>query len=219
MCETHASMSKILEFSELLMTKFCHDIAGAIGAVNNGIEFLEEPDHQNIKLKAMELISINGKEAAAKLKFYRFIYGVTAGSGETDISETKELAKEFFEGSNIKLSWQKNNSTEEFTQLTHRASKLLLNMVYAASGVLISGGNIDISVSKLDNGKSLVINATGPKIKNMDDLTHILNNHELRDIKLNNVQIHLTAKIATTLNVIIKCEYTDSSLTLTADLV
>ena len=53
----------------------------------------------------------------------------------------------------------------------------------------------------------------------MDDLTHILNNHELRDIKLNNVQIHLTAKIATTLNVIIKCEYTDNSLTLTADLV
>ncbi len=212
-------MSKILEFSELLMTKFCHDIAGPIGAVNNGIEFLEEPDHQNIHDKAMELISKNGKEAAIKLKFYRYIYGVSQASGETDINEIKELAQEFFSDTNIKLNWVQSSSTEGFTQLTHRGCKLLMNMLYCASTVLISGGNIDITVAKIENGKSISIKAQGSKIKEIDDLTHILNNHELRDIKLNNVQIHHTAKIASSLNVIVQCEFKDSILVMKADLV
>ncbi len=212
-------MSKILEFSELLMTRFSHDIAGCIGAVNNGIEFLEDPDSKNIKEKAMELISSNGKEAAAKLKFFRYVYGMSSGFGEADLSEIKILLKDFFLGSNIQINWISSNKMDEFTQLTHKASKLLLNMVYTAATVLISGGIIEISISKLSSGKLLIVKAKGPIIKNVDDITHILNNHEMRDIKLNNVQIHLTAKIATSLNVVIKSDYSSEALTLSAELI
>ncbi len=212
-------MSKILEFSELLMTKFCHDIAGPIGAVNNGIEFLEEPDHGGIRDKAMELISKNGKEAAAKLKFFRYIYGVSQSSGEADIHEIQELAKEFFNDTPIKLNWIPNSSAGEFVQLTHRACKLLMNMLYCSSSVLIAGGEIEIQIVKIEKGKSLILKSKGSKIKEIDDLVHILNNHELRDIKLNNVQIHHTAKIASSMNVVIECAFKSNELFMKVDFV
>ena len=94
-------MSKILDFSEMLLTKLCHDLAGALGAVDNGIEFLEMNANPDLKEKAMELVKDNSQEAVTKLKFYRFLYGVSKSDGEVDFKEVKILADNYFKITNL----------------------------------------------------------------------------------------------------------------------
>ncbi|MGQ0528009.1 MAG: histidine phosphotransferase family protein [Alphaproteobacteria bacterium] len=76
------TLDKEAAILELLASKICHDLISPIGAVNNGIEFLEEmgadagPD-------VTDLISFSAAQASAKLKAYRIAYGV--GGADTNL--------------------------------------------------------------------------------------------------------------------------------------
>jgi histidine phosphotransferase ChpT len=209
-------MSKVLEFSELLMTKFCHDIAGSIGAINNGIEFLKEGNDEEIKSKALGIIHTNGAEAASKLVFFRYIYGVVKSEGQVDINELKTLVRDFFKGSKIAVHWNNYDTEHGVTQVTGRGGKLLLNMIFLASSTLIAGGDINIDLTHGEHSKKMLVTAVGEKLKITDDIKVIIHNKELMDIKLSNVQIHLTSKVAASLNVVLGCEYDDNKLVLDA---
>lgn len=210
------NMSKILEFAELLMTKFCHDIASQIGAVNNGIEFLEDADQDAIRQKALELIAINGKELAASLKFFRFAYGRQSGAGETDMGELRSIIKEFFEGSKIQISFDNSLST---IGMSNTAAKLFANLIYISSSVLLSGGEIKVKLIAKESGKTMHVEAIGNKIKEIDDIKQILDDHEQRDIKLNNVHIHLAAKLASAIETVVHTEYNGKSFEMMADFI
>lgn len=210
-------MSKVLEFAELLLTKFCHDIANNIGAINNGIEFLSEGNDDAIKSKALAIIHTNGAEVASKLIFFRYIYGVVKSEGEVDINELKTLANDYFNGSKITIHWNNYDSEHGVVQVTGKGGKLLLNMIYLAAATLIVGGDINVDLSRTEHSKKIVITAAGERLKITDEIRVIIQNKELMDIKPSNVQVHLTAKIAASLNVVIGCEYDENKLILNAD--
>lgn len=71
---------------ELLASKICHDLISPIGAVNNGIEILEEmgpdagPDVTN-------LIAFSAGIASAKLKAFRLAYGAGGADGHHTLSD------------------------------------------------------------------------------------------------------------------------------------
>lgn len=191
----------------MLLTKLCHDLAGALGAVNNGIEFMEMNDNPELADKATELVKSNALEAVDKLKFYRYLYGISKTDGEGDFSEVKTLADNYFKITNHKIEW--NNDGPGLT-LTAKGLKLLINMMYMCSKVLPAGGDLKVQYSVDKDKKNLKITAAGEKLIESKEIVHILADHELRDVKLSNVQIHYTAKIATELGAVIKTETKDS---------
>ncbi|MEM7651156.1 MAG: histidine phosphotransferase family protein [Pseudomonadota bacterium] len=67
---------------ELLSSKICHDLISPIGAVNNGIEFLEDMGPDAGK-DVTDLIAFSASQASAKLKAYRMAYG--AGGADDSI--------------------------------------------------------------------------------------------------------------------------------------
>lgn len=67
---------------EILASKICHDLISPIGAVNNGIEFLEEMG-ADAGDEVVELIAFSAGQASAKLRAYRMAYG--AGGADTSI--------------------------------------------------------------------------------------------------------------------------------------
>lgn len=209
-------MSKILDFSELLVTKLCHDIAGAIGAVDNGVEFLEEMASDETRKKALELLSYSSSESVAKLKFFRYIYGLSSSTGEADISDVKILVQNFYKDSKHSFKWSQAAHEAGVLQLTNRASKLLCNMIYLMAESMISHGEVLISLSIKDHVKELVVEGRGEKFRDVKAISQILASHEQRDLNLENVQIHLTAKIATSLGIIIDCDSKKDHLKLTA---
>ena len=60
--------------SEILATKLCHDMAASIGAIYNGVEFLEMEEHEVLKdNKAFALVSKNARLATDKLRFFHVL--------------------------------------------------------------------------------------------------------------------------------------------------
>lgn len=71
-----------LHIMELLNSKICHDLISPIGAINNGLELVEELGIE-AGADAVDLIGFSAHQASAKLKAYRMAYG--AGGADKSI--------------------------------------------------------------------------------------------------------------------------------------
>lgn len=197
-------MSNTLSFSELLITKFCHDLSGAIGAINNGFEFLELESSEEMQKKALSLIKSSSSEASAKLKFYRYIFGRNQSEGEVDLEEVKQLFAEFFALGKTTLQIDHQSSGPNLVRITGKFCKLIANLAFLASNSLLQGGKIKIELIKGESNNKAIITASGEKVKVEKELISILEKHDLIDTNLQNVHIHFAAKLATELGCVVK---------------
>lgn len=63
-----------LSVLELLASRICHDLISPVGAVHNGVEFLEETGIED-GAEAIALIAHSAQSAAARLQVFRLAYG------------------------------------------------------------------------------------------------------------------------------------------------
>lgn len=213
-------MPQILEFSELLITKLLHDLANTIGAINNGVEFLEEEDNtEEIKQKALQIIASNAKEASARIKFFRYIYGVTKNQGESDLQEMQSLVTEFFNESKYVVKWVNEQQEYGFIRMTNRESQLIACLVYIISSTLLHGGEILIKLYMLNGGRKVIVNASSDKIKVDDNIIKILETYQMDEVKLNNIQVCFVHELAKSTNAVIKCVQSDNQFKIEVSLV
>jgi histidine phosphotransferase ChpT len=209
-------MSQILHFSELLVTKFCHDISGQISAVGNGLEFFKE-EQEDIKERALELVYSSSAELINRVTFYRYAYGSIKHDGEADIEYVNNLLQKFFNSSKIKVIWFQNADTC-LNGITNRACKLIVNLTIIVASYLIHGGFIEIRIEKGTTGKVIKVTGRGRDFRINESSKAILIEHDQTDLKLNNVQYYHTAKIASELEVALKMEYDSNAVTFSAEL-
>lgn len=94
-----------IDVLELMASKICHDLISPIGAIGNGIEFMQEmgPDAGP---EAIELIAYSSAQASAKLRAYRLAFG--AGGADTSIKpeDVHGIFSDYIGGDNkITLDW------------------------------------------------------------------------------------------------------------------
>jgi len=65
---------------QLMASKICHDLISPIGAIGNGVEFLEDMGADAID-DAMPLIKHSATQASAKLQAYRIAYAAGGADG------------------------------------------------------------------------------------------------------------------------------------------
>ena len=75
-----------------------------MGAINNGIEMIEEFDESMLP-DALPLIGSSAKMVAARLAFYRMAYGGAGIQSLASFSEIKDLANAYFTEGRTVLSW------------------------------------------------------------------------------------------------------------------
>lgn len=131
-------MSEPIDFRvlELLCGRLCHELVSPIGAVNNGVELLDEDDPDFVK-EAMGLIGQSAKKAGQRLQFYRFAYG-TAGTGTIasgSAPDGRELSAGLLEGGKIRCDW-----SPEASALPSPWQRLACNLLIVAAEALPRGG-------------------------------------------------------------------------------
>jgi len=67
---------------ELMASKLCHDVISPVGAISNGVEFLEDMG-MDAGDEAVQLIAFSANQASAKLQAFRYAYG--AGGADPSI--------------------------------------------------------------------------------------------------------------------------------------
>ena len=145
---------------ELLASRICHDLISPVGAINNGIEFMEDAgdDPESIK-QASELIAHSAQAAAARLQAFRIAYG--AGGRDGNI-KPEDIQKTF--GALTRADGKVRQSWDPFSSLgidvkTPGFAKVLMGGMMLAMECLPKGGTVYVDPG---SATETLIRAEGP---------------------------------------------------------
>lgn len=147
------------KLSEIITTRLCHDLAGPIGAVSNGVDFLSDSD-PTMREKANILIQNSAEQSIARLQFFRQLYGIVNNATEANLQLLRDIIHTFYNDSKIEIKW-----FESYDSLKGREGKLLLNLIYSCSCFLIRGGQINFNYQIIENQLVIGLSAYGDGIK------------------------------------------------------
>lgn len=145
---------------ELLASKICHDLVSPVGAIYNGIEFMEESG-TDIADEAMGLIKHSAAQASAKLAAFRIVY--TAGGASNDIrpSSVEKAFKDLIsEEKNTVFRWEVKDITGSVPAGFY---KIIMGCLLLAREMIPVGGEVNVSSDDNVAGK-VQIQVIGSKI-------------------------------------------------------
>ena len=182
----------------LISSKICHDLAGQIGAINNGLELLEEENDEDTRYYALELIHNSAKAAWAQLDFNRLAFGVSSSLGAVvPLGHIEQIARRYIENGKRRLHWQAN-----VQELDKEHARLLVAVLAVAITALPSGGDIYVALSAGNAGgrgarrMKLAIVCRGRAARVQDGIAGILSGKETKAIDNRLVVAYYAARLA-----------------------
>jgi histidine phosphotransferase ChpT len=146
------------ELAALLCSRVCHDIISPVGAINNGLELLDEGGADE---DAMNLIRASARNASARLQFARIAFGAAGSAGmQIDTGDAESVATAFFANEKPQFEWRGARAL-----LPKNKVKLLLNLTLIANGAIPRGGRLVVSLEDLDTSPRFVLTANGPMVR------------------------------------------------------
>lgn len=202
------------DLSEFLVARIFHDISGPVGAVKNGTTFLGE-GRSEIRNRALDLIETSAVEAVCKIQFYRKAFGNTQ-PGTVELDQFKNTVESIFKNTKIIITWdfpESNFSIQNFV------SKLICNLVYVTSTVMIYGGSINIKVRQENESYNIEVKGESMAIKYSHDITEIvLNKSEAISISTHNVHLFYIKRLFDEYSAKYKIEHSDNSCIMSVSL-
>lgn len=176
-----------LRVLELLSSRLCHELISPVGAINNGIELMDEDDPDFVK-EATQLIGNSARTAGRRLDFYRFAYGSgRAGTG-------RDVAMGLLEGGKSRCTWD-----DAVSALPIEWQRVACNMVVLAAEALPRGGNLQVVA--VGGKPGVEVNATGESINLTAELRAVLaGTATLAELTARTVHAYYTGKLAEALN-------------------
>ncbi|MCD8497081.1 MAG: hypothetical protein LRZ85_02745 [Alphaproteobacteria bacterium] len=158
---------------ELLASKICHDLISPVGAVANGVEFLEDMEIEGAD-DILGLINFSAKQGSAKLQAYRMAYG--AGGADSSI-KPEDVHKIF--GAFIDLDKKVKQDWDPYAPLGPEErpaafGKILMCALLLCVEALPKGGTVTV---KGHDDTSIIITATGDDAGLKPDLVKALNEY------------------------------------------
>ena len=150
---------EITALMELLSSRICHDLVSPVGAINNGLEFMEDmADDEEGRKEATNLIAHSATAAGARLMAFRLAYGSGAVDGNI---KPEDIQKAF--GTLIRTDGKVRQSWDPFGPLGIPSSsrafcKVLMGCLMMASDCLPKGGLVFVDAG---TGAETLIKAEG----------------------------------------------------------
>jgi histidine phosphotransferase ChpT len=146
------------DLAALLCSRVCHDIISPVGAINNGLELIEEGGADE---DAMNLIKTSARNASARLQFARIAFGAAGSAGvQIDTGDAQSVATEFMRNEKAELSW-----TGTRVLLPKNKVKLLLNLILVANAAIPRGGTLGVVMEGGDIAPEFALTSRGPMLR------------------------------------------------------
>ena len=154
------------EVMDLLCSRLCHDLISPVGAINNGVELIEDLG-EDMAGEAIGLIAQSGRRAAGRLRCYRLCYGAAGAQSTVGLDEARDIAAGYLEGGKTMLDW--NASGDWGVEGPPLGTvKVVLNMVVLAEEALSQGGRISVRLDDVDGRRAFSILAEGQNARLRD---------------------------------------------------
>lgn len=146
------------DLAALLCSRVCHDIISPVGAINNGLELLDEGGADE---DAMQLIRMSARNASARLQFARIAFGAAGSAGmQIDTGDAEAVATAFLKNEKPELEWIGGRAL-----LPKNKVKLLLNLILIAAAAIPRGGNLTVRLDDLETQPKFTLRARGPMLR------------------------------------------------------
>jgi histidine phosphotransferase ChpT len=146
------------ELAALLCSRVCHDIISPVGAIENGLELL---DDGIADADAMQLIRTSARNASARLQFARIAFGAAGSAGmQIDTGDAEKVATAFLANEKPELSWEGARALLPKNQV-----KLLLNLILVGNGTIPRGGRLRVALDDLAARPRFAVTTSGPMLR------------------------------------------------------
>lgn len=147
------------DLAALLCSRVCHDIISPVGAINNGLELLDEGGADD---DALDLIRTSALNASIRLKFARLAFGASGSTGASiDTGEAQEAIKDYVStDAKTVINWYGGRAI-----IPKNKVKLLLNLFLVAFGAIPRGGEIDVFLEDLETAPQFRLVARGKMVR------------------------------------------------------
>lgn len=162
-------MQDPIELSEIITVKICHDLAGPIGAMNNGVELLRDKESgAHIQEESINLIEVSAQESVSKLMYFRQCYGTASFDGEHNLEALRNITLNYFNRTKTTIDWQLPKpapGVNSIPTIPTLATKIVLNAILVVAGCLVFGGTVRIRVARDFHKTPITIRGEGKLVK------------------------------------------------------
>jgi histidine phosphotransferase ChpT len=146
------------DLAALLCSRICHDIISPVGAINNGLELLDEGGADE---DAMNLIRTSARNASARLQFARIAFGAAGSAGMMiDTGDAESVATAYVKNEKPDLVWIGRRAL-----LPKNKVKLLLNLILVSIGTIPRGGKITVALDDVETAPKFTLTSAGPMVR------------------------------------------------------
>lgn len=193
---------------EQLASRICHDLVSPVGAVNNGIEFLEDMGPEALD-DALSLIKYSAGQASAKLQAFRYIYGAGGSDPQIKPESIYQAFENFISGDG--KTTQNWDPHEPLGQAGNPPGfcKLLMGSLLMAYEFLPKGGVI--SVTPGITGQTIV-SAEGPDVSIKPGVTKALEGDITEELDTKLVHPLVLCMIAQNYNFTIQADISETGM-------
>jgi len=195
--------------SEILISKICHDLVSPVGAVNNGIEFLNDVGADGLS-DGLGLIDHSARQASVRLQLFRMAYGAGGSDAKTTGKVIYETFQNYIADTKCTMEWDLMNDIPDESPKAG-FMKILLNMMVFVQEALPKGGIVKVTMQ----GNQMIVTGTGDKIKPKEGAIEALNaDVSIDDITPKSVHGYITRAYAELFGFKITCDITDTEVSL-----
>lgn len=198
------------DLAALLCSRVCHDIISPVGAINNGLELLDEGGADE---DAMNLIRQSAVNASARLQFARIAFGAAGSAGMMiDTGDAEAVATAFLKNEKPELSWSGTRAL-----LPKNKVKLLLNLILIANASIPRGGKLSVKLDDTETEPRFTLTTSGPMLRVPPKFLELHSGHQPEDpIDAHSVQPYYTLLLAREAGMTITIHATPEEIVLTA---
>ncbi|MBK8457372.1 MAG: histidine phosphotransferase [Phyllobacteriaceae bacterium] len=156
-------MSELVELpaadlAALLCSRVCHDLISPVGAINNGLELLDEGGSD---AEAMDLIRQSARNASARLQYARIAFGAAGSAGMLiDTGDAEAVARAYLANEKPEFVWTGGRAL-----LPKNKVKLLLNLILVANAAIPRGGKLEVTLEDLETSPRFTLRSSGPMLR------------------------------------------------------
>jgi histidine phosphotransferase ChpT len=178
------------DLAALLCSRVCHDVISPVGAINNGLELLDEG---GADADAMDLIRTSALNASVRLKFARLAFGASGSVGASiDTGEAERAAKDFAAAEKkTEVVWIGQRAI-----IAKNRVKLLLNLFLVAYGSIPRGGTLEVTLENPEFDATFKIVARGRLMRLPPKFVEICSGTIEEAIDAHSIQPYYTALLA-----------------------
>ncbi len=142
---------------ELVASRICHDLVSPVGAVNNGVELMQELG-EDAGEEAVKLISDSAQNASIRLKAFRLSYGAAGTDKNVGFKDIREAFTDLIKSGRVQAEFESDLGVK-FSMPPRGFFKCLLNVLVLAEEC--NHGEGRIAVGAMEGNKGIKILVTG----------------------------------------------------------